>query len=209
MWRKIQSGFTGAVGAGIVLAALLALASRATDGNLLLDFKWRNLEFRTYAPNSIQEIADCKIERIFLDHRKLGFFRVKLLPVLVVQGVRLELASADPTNKWAEGFQSDWMPDVKRSAVEWRDVSLAFKKEKADASRLHANRAQPAAGGSPAICSLKDVTLEANGMKWQMAQADLRNENGRPVLVWQDGGGTRRVDLFSGEIFNNSKFNGE
>lgn len=202
MRRRIQAGSVGRFGAGLALAILLTAASRAQGEEIPIGFAWRNLEFTTYAPNSIREIADCKIEKIFLDHRKMGFFRVKLLPVLVVQGVRLELAGADPTNTWAEGFQSDWLPDVKRSAVEWRDVSLAFKKEKADASRLHANRAQPAAGGSPAICSFNDVTLEANGMKWRMAQADLRNENGRPVLVWQDGGGVRRMDLFTGELLS-------
>ena len=111
-------------------AILLAGVSRAHGRDFPTGFGWQNLEFRTYAPNSIREIADCKVEKIFLDHRKLGFFRVKLLPVLVVQGVRLEFADANPTNEWAESFQSDWLPEVKRSAVEWRDVSMAFKKGK-------------------------------------------------------------------------------
>jgi len=192
---------------GLVLAALLVAANRAPGGSFPTGLGLQNFEFRTFAPNSIREIADCKVEKIYLDHRKLGFFRVKLLPVLVVQGVRLEFADANPTNDWTESFQSDWLPDVKRDAVEWRDVSLAFKKGKEDASRLHANRAQPGAGGSPTICSFNDVTLEANGMKWQMAQAELRNEKGRPVLVWMADGGERHLDLISGEIFNNSKFN--
>jgi len=210
-FRRFSRG--GIIPAWLIRVLPLVLAAAAAAEDLPLDFGWQNLEFRTYAPNSIREIADCKIEKIFLDHRKMGFFRVKLLPVLVVQGVQLELAGAGTTNEWAEGFKSDWLPDVKRDAVEWRDVSLAFKKEKEDASRLHASRAQPAASGGPAICSFNDVTLEAGGMKWRMAQAELRNENGRPFLVWQDGG-SRRLDLFSGEIsnndnFNNSKFNGE
>jgi hypothetical protein len=187
------------------LGLMLVGASRATGGDLTMGFGRKNLEFTTYAPNSIQEIADCKVEKIFLDHRKMGFFRVKLLPVLVVQGVRVEFADANPTNNWAGVFQSDWLPDVKRGAVEWRDVSLVFKKEKEDASHLHASRAQPAAGGSPVICSFNDVTLDAGGMKWQMAQAELRNEHGRPQVVWKTGGSAQHMDLFSGEIFNNSK----
>ena len=72
----------------MVLTVLLAVAGRALGEDIPIGFGWQNLEFRTYAPNSIREIADCKVETIFLDHRKLGFFRVKLLPVLVVQGVR-------------------------------------------------------------------------------------------------------------------------
>jgi hypothetical protein len=201
MRRRIQTGSIGRLGAGLALAVLLAPASRTDGADLPLDFNWRNLEFRTYAPNSIRETADCKIERIFLDHRKLGFFRVKLLPVLVVQGLRLELSGSDPTSDWPQGFQSDWLPDVKHGAVEWRDVDISVHKE--NAPRLHAGRAQPAAGGTPVICSFKDVTLEAGGVKWHLAQAELRNEDGRPRVVWRTGDGEQRLDLFSGELFNN------
>jgi hypothetical protein len=186
----------------LIPVILLALAGRASGEDLSLGFGWQNLEFRTYASNSIQEIADCKVEKIFLDHRKLGFFRVNLLPVLVVQGVRLEFAGTNPTNEWTETFQSDWLPKVKRGAVEWRDVTIGSQKD--GAPRLHASGAQPAAG-TPTICVFRDVTVEANGAKWQMSRAELRNEDGRPRVVWKTGGGERRLDLFSGEIFNNSK----
>ena len=189
----------------LIPTILLALAGRASGGDVSLDFGWQNLEFRTYASNSIQEIAECKVEKIFLDHRRLGFFRVNLLPVLVVQGVRLEFAGINPTNEWAETFQSDWLPRVKHSAVEWRDVDISS--QKAGAPRLHAGEAQPA-GGTPTVCVFKDVTVEANGAKWQLPRAELRNVDARPCVVWQTGGGERRLDLFSGEMTDNLKPNG-
>ena len=61
--------------------------------------------------------------------------------------------------------------------------------------------------GRPTVCVFKNVTVEANGVKWQMPRAELRNEDGSPRVVWKAGGGERRLDLFSGEIFNNSKPN--
>ena len=189
----------------LIPVVLLALAGRVSGEDLSFDFGWQNLEFRTYASNSIQEIADCKVEKIFLDHRELGFFRVRLLPVLVVQGVRLEFAGTNPTNEWAETFQSNWLPKVKRRGVEWRDVDISS--QKAGAPRLHAGRAQPAAG-SPTVCVFKDVTVEANGVKWQMPRAELRNEDGCPRVVWKASGGERRLDLFSGEMTDNLKPNG-
>lgn len=185
------------------LAVLLVGFNSAQGADFPTGVAWRNLEFTTYAPRSIQEIADCKVEKIFLDHRKLGFFRVKLLPVLVVQRVRLEFADANPTNEWAQSFQSDWLPKVKRSAIEWRDISIGSQKE--GTPRLHADGAQMAAEGAPTICEFKDVTLEANGATWWMPQAELRNEGGRPRVVWKADGGEQHMDLFSGEIFNNSK----
>jgi hypothetical protein len=183
---------------GLVLAALLVGAGRALGVDFPIDDGWQNLEFRTYAPNSIQEIADCKVDKIFLDHRKLGFFRVKLLPVLVVQGVSLEFGDADSTNDWAQTFQSDWLPKVKRSAVEWRNVSITSQKE--GAPRLHADQAQVSADGAPTVCVFKEVTLEAGGANWRMPQAELRNEGGHPHVVWKTRGGEQRMDLFSGEI---------
>jgi len=189
----------------LIPVVLLALAGRVSGEDLSLGFGWQNLEFRTYASDSMREIADCKVEKIFLDHRELGFFRVKLLPVLVVRGVRLEFADVNSTNEWTETFQSNWLPRVKRSAVEWRDVDIGS--QKAGAPRLHADRAQPAAG-TPTVCVFKDVTVKANGVEWRMPRAELRNEDGRPRVVWKAGGAERRLDLFSGEMTDNSKPNG-
>jgi len=189
----------------LVPTIVLALAGRVSGEDLSLGFGWQNLEFRTYASNSIQEVVRCKVEKIFLDHRELGFFRVKLLPVLVVRGVRLEFTDVNSTNEWTETFQSNWLPRVKRSAVEWRDVDIGS--QKAGAPRLHADRAQPAAG-TPTVCVFKDVTVKANGVEWRMPRAELRNEDGRPRVVWKAGGAERRLDLFSGEMTDNSKPNG-
>ena len=197
---------TRKLGLGLALAILLAGAGAAPGEDFPLGFGWQNLEFTTYAPNSIRQLADYKVETIFLDHRKLGFFRVKLLPVLVVQGVRLDFADANPTNEWVESFQPNWLPKVKRSAVEWRDVSIGSQKE--GTPRLHAEEAQVAAVGMPVVCTFKEVTLVADGAEWRMPQAELRNEGGRQRVVWKTGDGEQHLDLFGGEIFNDSKFNG-
>jgi hypothetical protein len=42
--------------------------------------------------------GDRKTEKTCLGHCKMGFFRVKLLPVLVAPGLRLGLAGANPAN---------------------------------------------------------------------------------------------------------------
>jgi hypothetical protein len=125
--------------------------------------------------------------------------------VLVVQGIRLEFADANPSNEWAQSFQSNWLPDVKRSAVEWHDVIISV--QNTNAPHLHAGQAQPEAVGSATICSFKDVTLEANGATLHLAQAELCNEAGHPRVVWKADGEAQHMDLFSGEIFNRSKIN--
>jgi hypothetical protein len=201
MHPNIQGRSAGRRGLGLVLAVLLMGAGWVRGGDFPLGFAWQDFEFTTYAPNSIRQIASFKVGKVFLDHRKVGFFRVKLLPVLVVQSVRLEYADASPTNEWAESFHPDWLPDEKRSAVEWRDVVIGFHKP--GAPRLHAGEAQLAAAGSPVICTFREVTLDANGTTWQLPRAELRDENGRARVVWKSDGGEQRLDLFSGEMINN------
>jgi hypothetical protein len=206
MHASIQSRCAGRRGRGLVLAVLLIGAARVMGGDFPMAFAWQDLEFKTYAPNSIREIADCKVGKVFLDHRKIGFFRVKLLPVLVVQGVRLEFGEPAPTNEWAQSFQSDWLPKAGQGSVEWRDVSIGSRSQ--GSPRLHAGVAQLTAGGATAIGEFRDVVLEANGVTARMKQAQLRNENGRPLVVWQVGDSERRMDLFSGELVNNPESKG-
>lgn len=48
--------------------------------------------------DSIPEVADCRNGKIYPSYRRLGGSQVESLPGLAVQGVRLELFSANPTN---------------------------------------------------------------------------------------------------------------
>lgn len=200
------SNSTGLFRAGLVCAGLLFAPGRTSGGDFPNGFTWQNLEVTVYAPNSNRKVADCMVEKIFLDHRKIGFFRVRLLPVLVVQGVRLEFGDPYPTNEWAQSFQPDWLPKAEHGSVEWRDVSIGSQAQ--GSPRLQAGVAHLTASGSPTICKFQDVTLEANGTTRHMAQAELRNEGGRPQVVWSADGGVWRCDLFSGETTKNPKSNG-
>lgn len=180
------------------LIFLLTTPCPAQGGDWLQGIPWRNVEFTTYARGTGREIATCKVEKVFTDHRKLGFFRVRLLPVLVIQGVRLKLAAPDTGADWTHGFQPDWLPGVNSDAVEWRDVSVVF--EATNAPVLRAERAFPSPGVGATVCKFKNVTVQVRGQTWHVPEADLRNENGQPCAIWSDGGGERRLDLLNGEI---------
>jgi hypothetical protein len=69
-----------------------------------------NVESVIYGDDFFKPVAALKIGRIFTDHRRLGFFRIKLLPVLVAEGVHLEFAQANPQTNWLEGFRFDPAP---------------------------------------------------------------------------------------------------
>lgn len=164
------------------------------------DFKVENTESTFYTSDTLKEIAVCRTAKIFTDHGRLGFFHVQLLPQLVAQGVRLELAADEADGVWLESFQNDWVPDLKHKVMEWRDVTISLLKN--NATQLHADRLRPAAAGTSVICTLENVVLTANGTTQRAGRAILRNENGRLQVVWHSGGGEQRWDLFTGKLIN-------
>lgn len=172
------------------------LSARA--GGPVDDFSLTGGEFAVYAHDSIQQIADCKVDRVFADHRRFGFFHVQLLPLLVVQGVRLELADQTADGGWADSFKSDWLPGVKHDGLEWRDISVSVKGD--GSPSIHADRALPVAKEPGKVCRFENVTLTARGKTWQAARAELHNENGHPRVVWHSGAEEFHWDLFTGEM---------
>jgi hypothetical protein len=185
---------------GVRLLTLLGfcLAVPVNGQEILPNFSSQNVESRIFARESNLEIAAFRIKKIFPDHRKFGFFRVQLFPMLVAEGVRLELSTNVLGDDWTEGFQCSWLPDSRRHTVEWRDVEITIKTP--NPPRLCARQAQLAKPDLRVICSLKDVTLEVGEAKWQVARAKLCNEKGRPCVIWADDAGNHHWDLFSGEM---------
>ena len=198
-----QGGCGPQVSILLALALLIVGASRSPGQAFARNFNSKSAEFRIYSRDSIQEVAVLKTDRIFIDHRKVGFFHVQLLPVLVVQGVQLELTGENPDDNWAESFKETWLPDLKHGSVEWRDVTVSSQKEASP--RLRADRAHPATGKTALVCALENVTLTAGGSVWRIPHAELRKEDDRPRVVWGAGDGERHWDLFSGKVLPNSQ----
>lgn len=53
-----------------------------------------NLVVPFYAAGQSEAVAVLRVEHVFRDHERRGFFRIGLLPLLVGEGVRLEFRDA-------------------------------------------------------------------------------------------------------------------
>ncbi len=160
-------------------------------------------EFRIYEPGSTREICSCQADKVFTDHRRFGFFHLQALPLLVAQGVHLNLADDVSGGDWAQSFQTEWIPLVKHQAMEWRNVTITVQKKKD--LRLHVERLRPAASGGAVVCLLENVTVEAGGTTMRVARAELCNEDGRPRVVWRADGEAQHWDLLTGEIVSKNQ----
>lgn len=189
---------------GIILFALVGgctpvcLPAAGFSGSL----QTSNIESVIYGSDFFKPVAALKIERIYTDHRRLGFFHVKLLPVLVADGVHLEFAQARPQTNWLDGFRFDPAPAVDRSAVEWRDFSVSFAQEKSP--RLRANRVHPTVNANFIVCRLEGVTVQAGAEQFNVPKAELRAEGQSGQVVWTQSNIVIQWDLFTGQCLTNS-----
>lgn len=185
---------------GVLLAGLLPLNSPAAGP--AAGFEMHDVEIRVFPENSIQQIAVCRIDSVFTEHRKIGFFRVKLLPRLIVEGVRLEFDQAVLGTNWLEGLRFDPAPGVRRSAVEWRDFTVFFPQEKLP--RLRAERAYPPMNAGATRFRLDGVTVQTGGEPISLPHAELRAEGPSGQVVWTRSNQIIQWDLFTGQCKTNS-----
>jgi len=177
--------------------AVICFPASVTAAGLVGSFKARNVEIPVFLGNSMEPVATWKIDNVFTDHRRIGFFRVKLLPVLVAERVRLEFTQINAQTNWPGDFRFDLPPTTGGNAVEWRGFSIFFPKE--TVPRLRANRCHLAANAGPAVCRLEGVTLQVGSSSLNVPRAELRVEGPSAQVVWQDSRTIMRWDLFTGQ----------
>ena len=158
-----------------------------------------------YAKDSVRVVASCKVDTVFVDHRRLGFFKVKLLPILVAQGVSIELGEvhADDECDWLRELDSNLLPDSKKQAMAWREVNLTSSRT--NSPHLHAKSAQLTDGKGPVICNLENCTIESRGQRWHTPKASWQTTGTCQQLTWRtDSGMLMHWDLSTGEIANSN-----
>lgn len=197
-WNRLGWGLGSCVGrrtAALCLAfvAWLPLSGRAEK---LRDVEARNVTVGIYSDDSSVMVAVLKVGRVFNGNRSLGFFGVKLLPVLVAQGVRLEFTESTPNTNWLAGFRANPALFARPgTSLEWRDVSVRFPQDAQP--RLHARRLHPPTRTDAESCLLENVTLQTDGGALNVARARLLLKGLAGRVVWDSQGATQQWDLFT------------
>lgn len=188
----------------VVLCALMA--SLFQTGGLAADasgfFTVSNMEINVYPKNSLEPEAVWKINTVSPEHKRIGFFSIKLLPVMVAAGIQLEFTKTNPQTDWLEGFHGEWMPTASQSIFEWRDFSIFFPQEKLP--RLHAKYVHPVTNAGSLVCRLDGVTLQSGSGPVHLSSAEVRADGQGGKIVWRDSASTIQWDLFSGQFETNA-----
>jgi hypothetical protein len=77
----------------LLLSAALTAAAAADGlgGAFLLRSQMKNVEVPLYVGNDAQPAGVVRVGRVFTDYERRGFFRIGALPLLVLEGVTIEL----------------------------------------------------------------------------------------------------------------------
>jgi hypothetical protein len=181
-------------------AALLSLGNAGAEP--ARKFEARDVQVPVYADDYQATAGVLKIERIFTEQRRLGFFRVKLLPMRVAQGVCLELSQRAPNTNWLAALRFNPAAAAKGARLEWRDVSVRMPGDPAPC--LQARRLYPNTDAHPDFYLLEDVTMQTDAGPVQVARARLLLAGQPGRIVWEAGGRTRQWDLFTGKVTSNT-----
>ena len=159
----------------------------------------------SYAQDGISPMATLKVGRVFTEYyRRLGFFRVRQLPLVVVQNLQLELSPAAAGGNWPASLQMDSKPLFGRlnrgSRIEWRDLTVRLSGD--SAPRLQVRRVCPPTSAEAESLMLEDVTLQTTQgpVKRPWARLDLKQVPGQ--VVWEAEGATFQWQLFTGQLIS-------
>src|SRR5947207_312643 len=100
------------------------------DGNAL-DEKLlaKGAVYGLYSNRDGHQIAVIRAERIFIDHARMGFFRIGLLPFLAVENVDIEIRDPAEISRKLTLIQSHFARTSPDGSVELRRVRLSFPNE--------------------------------------------------------------------------------
>ena len=155
------------LGAGLLVPALALPAA-----------KFKGVTVPIYTDGQPQAVAVLKVKRIFRENRKLGFFRVKLMPTMVGEEVRLEFRQATVDAAVLAQVYALVLRLAEGSGFELRSVSFSFAGESAprlEARQVHSQSAAARRNSThhhPALV-LEDATLRLGGREWHWPRALL------------------------------------
>lgn len=106
---------------GLVLVALFEQNSLAIDWS---DAGARDVTLATYRPYSTSLVTQVHAGRIFTDYERHGFFRIGLLPLLVVENIQIQINSASSLTNTLS-MLGDWnKPTAGVKRLELRNLEI-------------------------------------------------------------------------------------
>jgi hypothetical protein len=107
----------------------------------------------------VEPAAFCRVDKVFGDFQTRGFFRIGVLPLLVLDGLRIEIHDLDRLSPALIETREYFSKSISRKAIEGRNFTLSFAAEKSGRVRSHRVRLE-----SRTAWELEQGSLERPGL---------------------------------------------
>lgn len=140
----------------------------------------------------LQLLSRIHVTRTFIDHQKWGFFKIRLDPIAVVDGVDVQILSADALTNALSGINAGSISSAKSRHLEFRNLSVSLLGE--EQPRLRADSARI---GQADILELSHVSVSNGGEAISIPKASLQVSGPNcGCLRWNDAGHPHQLSVF-------------
>ncbi|MBI4325061.1 MAG: hypothetical protein HY674_07325 [Chloroflexi bacterium] len=135
-----------------------------------------------------------KVDKVFTEYQRRGFFRIGLLPLVVMDGVKIDFRQVDAASSALARLPQELKPWAGSRMLELRDVKFAFPVEPKE--RLRAGKVRWLENGQWQLSN--GVTIQMTTNKVKVAQATLQVAGPSAGLVaWGSPSALSRFSLFT------------
>jgi hypothetical protein len=138
-------------------------------------------------------VAVLRAEKIYPTHKRWGYFRIGLLPLLECDGVTIEVSDAEKAAQALAGVRDNLKVQAGGTIIEMQDVAIRFPPE--TAPRLKAGAIRFEAQGQ---WSLTDVALQSGTNVLHLPRAQLLVSGPQAgKVIWESAGIPASANLFA------------
>lgn len=166
-------------------------------------FEARGVQIPLFDLNRTATIATLKVARAGLDHHRFGAFSVKLLPMLVAEGVVLEIEQPQAAREALARLGPQLRALGHGDSFEARGFALRFPGE--FQPRLTAGRLRPVGSKGTLLLSLKGGALHAGGERIEVPSS-ARLDCAAGQVTWAAAGHVIHFDLIH-SFFSTNQIN--
>ncbi len=138
--------------------------------------------------------AVLKVDKVYTEYQRRGFFRIGLLPLVVMEGVKIDFRQVDAASSALARLPKELKPWAGSRMLELRDVKFAFPAEPKE--RLRAAKVRWLENGQWQLSNGVAIQMATNEVKVQQALLQIAGPSAG-VVAWGDPNALSSFNLFA------------
>ena len=182
--------------AGLVCLGLVVLPGAANGQGLPLSSRTKinGVVIPIFLEDNRPAAAVLKVDKIHTEYQRRGFFRIGLLPLVVMEGVKIDFRQANAASSALARLPKEMKPWAGSRMLELRDVKFAFRAEPKE--RLRAGKMRWLENGQWQLSNGVTIQMTPNEVQVQQALLQIAGPSAGTV-AWGPPNASSSFNLFA------------